>query len=241
MTVKNDSQIPRLLLEDGSRGQNPYAEDLAKPVTVLMGLAGFVLLLACANLVNLLLARTGARQCEMSVRLALGARRGRILRQMFSESLLLSMLGGAAGLLLAYVGRNAIPRMMTDPWGQLPFEGSIGWGLFAFASAISIATGLLFGLAPAWQASRVHISSGLKDGAQTATRRHKGFAGRAIVVVQIPLAMLLLVGAALFVRTLINLGHAHLGFNPDHLLLFDIEPPSARLSGGQGRRTASST
>jgi predicted permease len=147
---------------------------------------------------------------------------------MFTESLLLSMLGGAAGLLLAYVGRDAIPRMMTDPWGQLPFEGRIDWGIFAFASAISIATGLLFGLAPAWQATRVHISSGLKDSAQTATRRRKGFAGKAIVVVQISLAMLLLVGAGLFVRTLVNLGYAHLGFSPDHLLLFDIEPPSAR-------------
>ena len=116
--------------------------------------------------------------------------------------------------------------MMTDPWGQLPFEGRIDWGIFAFASAISIATGLLFGLAPAWQASRVQISSGLKDSAQTATRRRKGFAGKAIVVVQISLAMLLLVGAGLFVRTLVNLGYAHLGFRPDHLLLFDLEPPS---------------
>jgi predicted permease len=227
VAVKKDAKMPRLMVRDGKRGQDQEAQ-MSKAVYVLQGLAGFVLLLACANLANLLLARTGARQCEMSVRLALGARRGRILRQMFSESLLLSMLGGAAGLLLAYVGRNAIPRMMTDPWGQLPFEGSIDWGIFAFASAISIATGLLFGLAPAWQASRVHISSGLKDGAQTATRRRKGFAGKAIVVVQISLAMLLLVGAGLFVRTLVNLGYAHLGFSPDHLLLFDIEPPSAR-------------
>jgi predicted permease len=227
VAVKKDAKMPRLMVRDGKRGQDQEAQ-MSKPVYVLQGLAGFVLLLACANLANLLLARTGARQREMSVRLALGARRGRILRQMFTESLLLSMLGGAAGLLLAYVGRDAIPRMMTDPWGQLPFEGRIDWGIFAFASAISIATGLLFGLAPAWQATRVHISSGLKDSAQTATRRRKGFAGKAIVVVQISLAMLLLVGAGLFVRTLVNLGYAHLGFSPDHLLLFDIEPPSAR-------------
>jgi predicted permease len=227
VAVTKDAKMPRLMVRDGKRGQDQEAQ-MSKPVYVLQGLAGFVLLLACANLANLLLARTGARQCEMSVRLALGARRGRILRQMFCESLLLSMLGGAAGLLVAYLGRNAIPRMMTDPWGQLPFEGRIDWGVFAFASAISIVTGLLFGLAPAWQASRVQISSGLKDSAQTATRRRKGFAGKAIVVAQIALAMLLLVGAGLFVRTLVNLGYAHLGFNPDHLLLFDIEPPSAR-------------
>jgi predicted permease len=227
VAVKKDAKIPRLMVRDGKRGQDQEAQ-MSRPVYVLQGLAGFVLLLACANLANLLLARTAARQREMSVRLALGARRGRILRQMFTESLLLSMLGGAAGLLLAYVGRNAIPHMMTDPWGQPPFEGRIDWGVFAFASAISVATGLLFGLAPAWQATRVHISSGLKDNAQTVTRRRKGLAGKAIVVVQISLAMLLLVGAGLFVRTLVNLGYAHLGFSPDHLLLFDIQPPSAR-------------
>jgi predicted permease len=232
VAVKKDARIPRLMVRDGKRGQDQEAQ-MSKPVYVLQGLAGFVLLLACANLANLLLARTGARQREMSVRLALGARRGRILRQLFTESLLLSMLGGSAGLLLAYVGRNVIPRMMTDPWGQPPFEGRIDWGIFAFAAAISIATGLLFGLAPAWQATRVHISSGLKDSAQTTTRHRKGLAGKAIVVVQISLAMLLLVGAGLFVRTLVNLGYAHLGFSPDHLLLFDIEPPSARYQAGK--------
>jgi predicted permease len=228
VNVKKDAKMPRLMVRDGRRGQNQEAE-MSKPVYVLQGLAAFVLLLACANLANLLLARASARQREMSVRLALGARRGRILRQMLTESLLLSLLGGAAGLVLAYVGRNAIPRMMTDPWGQLPFDGRIDWGIFAFAVAISVATGLLFGLAPAWQATRVHISSGLKDSAQTVTHRRRGIGGKTMVVVQVSLAMLLLVGAGLFVRTLLNLGYAHLGFNPDHLLLFDIEPPATRF------------
>jgi predicted permease len=232
LVVKKDARMPRLMVRDGKRGQDKE-EQMSKPVYVLQGLAGLVLLLACANLANLLLARTAARQREMSVRLALGARRGRILRQMFTESLVLSLLGGAAGLLLAYVCRNAIPHMMADPWGQLPFDGRIDWGIFAFAAAVSIGTGLLFGLAPAWQATQVRISSSLKDSAQTASRRRKGLGGKTMVVVQVSLAMLLLVVAGLCVRTLVNLGYAPLGFNPDHLVLFDIDPHATRYSAGK--------
>ena len=102
------------MLEDGSRGQNPNADDLTKPVAVLMELAVFVLLLACANLANLLLARAGARQREMSVRLALGAGRARILRQIMTESLLFSFLGGIAGVALAWAVRSFIPRLLSE-------------------------------------------------------------------------------------------------------------------------------
>ncbi len=110
---------------------------MAKPIYVLMGLAGFVLLLACANLANLLLARGSARQREMSVRLAMGAGRRRILRQMLTESLLLSAMGGAAGLLLAYGARNIIPRLLADPWGPPAFNATFDWRIFAFTAAVS--------------------------------------------------------------------------------------------------------
>ncbi|HTZ88892.1 MAG TPA: ABC transporter permease, partial [Alloacidobacterium sp.] len=113
VTVGKDDEVPQLLLEDGSRGQNEIGNDLANPIYVLISLAGFVLLLACANLANLLLARASSRQREMSVRLALGAGRMRILRQMFTESLLLSVSGGAVGLLLGYLGRNALPHLLS--------------------------------------------------------------------------------------------------------------------------------
>jgi predicted permease len=228
MPVKKGDKIPRLLLTDGSRGQNPAAEDLAKPITVLLGLGGFVLLLACANLANLLLTRASARQREMSVRLALGAGRGRILRQMMTESLMLSLLGGAAGLVLAYAVRNALPRMISDSWAPQAFSARFDWRIFAFAAGVSILTGLVFGLAPAWEATRVQVSSGLKDSAQTATRRRRGLAGKAIVVVEVALSMLLVVGAGLFVQTLVQLGHARLGFNPANLLLFELQPPQTR-------------
>jgi predicted permease len=231
MTVKKDREIPQLRLENGSRGQNPNADDMTKPVAVLMGLAGFVLLLACANLANLLLARAGARQREMSVRLALGASRGRILRQMLTESLLLSLTGGATGLLLAFAVRNGIPRLLSDSWNPPAFSAKFSWPIFAFAAAISILTGLIFGLAPAWQSTRVQVSSGLKDSGQTVTHRRRGLAGKSIVVVQVALSLLLVVVAGLFVQTLMRLGHAPLGFRSHNLLLFGVELPQTRYPG----------
>jgi predicted permease len=231
MTVKKDSQIPRLMLEDGSRGQNPNAEGLTKPVEVLLGLAGFVLLLACANLATLLLARAGARQREMCVRLALGAARQRILRQVMTESLLLSLTGGFAGLLLAATVRNGIPRLMSSSWTPPAFRASLDWHIFGFAAGLSIATGLIFGVIPAMHATRVEVSSGLKDAAQTATHRRRGLAGRSIVVLQVALSMLLVVGAGLFVQTLMRLGRAPLGFQSHHLLLFSVELPETQYPG----------
>jgi predicted permease len=231
MPVTKDSRIPRLLVTDGSRGQDPNAEGLAKPIFVLLGLGGLVLLLACANLANLLLARASARQREMNVRLALGAGRWRILRQMMTESLMLSLLGGVAGLVLAYAVRNAIPRMMSNSWAPVGFSARFDWRIFGFAAGVSIVTGLIFGLAPAWEATRVQANSALKDSAQTVTNRRRGLAGKTIVIIEVALSMLLVVGAGLFVQTLIQLGHSGLGFRPQNLLLFELQPPQTRYHG----------
>ena len=228
-TMQTDGKMmPRLLMMDGSRGQNPDGESLSKPIYVLLGLAGFVLLLACANLANLLLARGSARQREMSVRLAMGAARWRILRQVLTENLMLSLAGGASGLALAYAVRNAIPRMLANTWDPPAFAARFDWRIFGFALLVSIATGLVFGLGPAWAATRVEVSSALKDAAQTATHRRRGLAGRSIVVVQVAMSMVLVVGAGLFVQTLLGLAHTQLGFNPDHIMLFGIAPPQAK-------------
>jgi len=228
----NGRVLPRLLLMDGSRGQNPSAEDLAKPLYVLMGLAGFVLLLACANLANLLLARASARQREMSVRMAMGAGRWRVVRQMLTESLLISAIGGGTGLGLAYAVRNGIPKLLSRAWTPPAFSATFDWRIFGFAVAISLATGLVFGLAPAWVATRVDVSSGLKDSAQTSTHRRRGLAGNALVALQVGLSMLLVVGAGLFTRTLMELGHTKVGFRSDNLLLFSLVPPQARYPQG---------
>jgi predicted permease len=232
MPVKKDSVLPRLLLRDGSRGQNPNTDELEKPVYVLMALAGLVLLLACANLANLLLARVGARRQEMSVRLALGAGRWRILRQMMTDSLLLSLMGGATGLLLAWAMRNVLPRMLADSWGPPAFAAKFSWPIFFFAAAMSIVTGLVFGLGPAWQATRVQVGSSLKDSGPTLTRRRRGLSGKAIVAFQVALSMVLVTGAGLFVRTLTRLEGARLGFRSNNLLLFNMQLPATRYPKG---------
>lgn len=230
-TVAADETIPRLQLVDGSRGLH-FADDMfRKPIYVLGALTGFVVLLACANIANLLLARGAQRQREMSVRLALGAGRRRILRQLLTESLLLAALGGAAGLLLAYAGRNILPSLLTNAWERNDFNTPIDWTVFAFTAAITLITGVLFGLAPALMAARAEVSSSLKESAQSATRRRKGFGGKAIVSFQIALSTLLVLGAGLFLRTLIKLNSVDVGFEADNLLLFDISPPESRYPG----------
>jgi predicted permease len=200
---------------------------------VLMALTGFVLLLACANIANLMLARGAQRQREMSVRLALGASRGRILRQLLTESLLLAMIGGVGGLVLGYLGRNAIPRLLTNPWEASSFEVHFDWGVFGFSAAVTIVTGILFGMAPAWLAARAEVSSSLKESAQTATRRRKSLGGKSIVAFQIALSTLLVVGAGLFLRTLFALDSIDVGFRTDHLILFEVAPPALRYAKGK--------
>jgi predicted permease len=234
MTVKTGDTLPHLDLEDGSRGLGLAARTFRKPVYVLMALTGFVLLLACANITNLLLARSEQRQREIGVRLALGAGRGRVLRQLLTESLLLAGIGGAGGLFLGYLGRNVIPKLMANAWDQKGVVVPIDWGVFGFATAITLLTGVVFGVAPAWLAARGELSGGLKERAQTLTRRRKGLAGKAIVAFQIALSTLLVVGAGLFLRTLFALNSVDVGFKSDHLILFEVAPPARRYGPGKG-------
>ena len=231
--VQKDASMPDLVIESGSKGLAAATHNYAKPIYILSVLTGFVLLLACANLANLLLARSAARQREMSVRLALGASRARVLRQVLTESLLLSSLGGIAGFALGYLGRDIIPHLLSSAWRPAPLTARFDLRIFAFTAAVSILTGIVFGLAPAWQATRTDVNTALKDAAPSATRRRKGLAGKSIVVFQVALSMLLVVGAGLFARTLINLNTTSLGFDPHNLLLFSIQAPPARYPAPQ--------
>ncbi|MGA2537541.1 MAG: ABC transporter permease [Terracidiphilus sp.] len=226
MTVSAGDSMPRLAIVNGSRGLHFSEQRFKKPLYILLGLTGFVILLACANIANLLLARGAQRQREMSVRLAMGAGRSRIVRQLLTESLLLAAMGGALGLVLGYFGRNILPNLLTNAWERRDINTPFSWPVFAFAAAVTLATGILFGLAPALYASRTELSGSLKDTAQQATRRRKGLTGRSIVSFQIALSTLLVIGAGLFARTLIALDNVKIGFNADHLLLFQIAPPA---------------
>jgi predicted permease len=233
MAVKKGEDIPRMELRDGSRGLFEEHEKYGKPMAILMAFVGLVLLLACANIANLMLARGAERQREMSVRLALGAGRMRILRQMLVESLLLAAAGGACGCVLAYLGRNAIPKMLENAWERNGLQVHFDWGIFAFTAAVTIATGVLFGLAPAIAAARANVSYGLKSAALTATRRRKGVSGRTLVGFQIALSTLLVISAGLFLRTLAGLRSVDVGFRTDHLLLVDLNAPHPRYSQGK--------
>lgn len=222
-----------LQFEPGDRGLDYLRGQFLRPSYVLLALAGLVLLLACVNLANLLLARAAARQREMSTRLALGAGRGRILRQVLTESLLLSGLGGAAGLLLGFLGRNLLPRLLDQSWRPQAMQVDFDWRVLGFTTGISLATGILFGIAPAWQAMHAESGTALKDAEHASQGRRRMRLGKGLVIFQIALSAILLIGAGLFVRTLENLSKTPLGFRSDHVLLFELNPPRARYTEAQ--------
>ncbi len=224
MPIRPREDIPVLDLRDGSRGLFTQQKTFAKPMAVLLTMVGFVLLLACVNIANLMLARGTRRQREMSVRFALGAGRARIIRQMLVESLLLSSLGGAGGLIFGYIGSNLIPLLIENGWERAEFHIHFDWAVFAFTAIVTLTTGILFGLAPAFAAARAKVSAGLQESSQSVTRRRKGLGGKSLVGFQVALSTLLVIGAGLFLRTLSGLKSVNVGFRTDHLLLAEVDP-----------------
>jgi predicted permease len=227
--VKNDQPHVRLLT--GSRGLDDLHGQFGKPLYVLVALAGLVLLIACANLANLLLARATTRQREISVRLALGAGRWRITRQMLTEGLMLALIGGAAGVATGYWARNALPSVLRPEWEPQQLQGDFDWRVICVSLALALLTGILFSLAPAWHGSRTEVNVALKDGSRSTMSLPKLLASKSLVVFQVCLSVLLLIGAGLFIRTLSNLQSAELGFHPERLLLFNVDPPRTRYAG----------
>jgi len=233
MPVRPIEDLPKLDLRDGSRGLFYQQRTFAKPMAVLLTMVGFVLLLACANIANLMLARSTQRQREMSVRLALGAGRIRIARQMLVESLMLAALGGLGGMALGYLGSELIPKLVDNAWERNQFQIHFDWKVFSFTAGVTILTGILFGLAPAFAAARTKVSSDLKETSKSMSRRRKGWGGRSLVGFQIALSTLLVIGAGLFLRTLASLNAVDVGFRTDHLLLAEVSLPHKEYPDGK--------
>ncbi|MGA8940801.1 MAG: ABC transporter permease [Acidobacteriaceae bacterium] len=228
MSLKKDDTMPHLQLSDGSHGNSMPRLEEHQQIYLLLGFAGLVLLLACANIANLMLARATGRQREMSVRMALGAGRSRILRQVLTESLLLSAMGGIAGLLLGYFGRNLLPWLNSSGWRGDQMAVAFDWRVFGFTSAVTLLTGVLFGIAPAWRATRAEINTALKEGTRGASRRRTAWSGKTIVGFQLALSTVLIISSALFLRTVLNLYAVNPGFRTDNLLLVGVNPPEKR-------------
>ena len=218
-------QYPRLYADPGGQGEMFRRRYYGPSLYLLMGVVGLVLLIACANVANLLLSRAAGRQKEIGLRLALGASRWRLIRQLLTESVLLSLLGGLLGILFAIWIKDGL--LAVEGWGGSSLsalEPQLDWRVLGFTIGLSLLTGIIFGLAPAWRTTRVEVTPSLKESGRSSSSVHRSLLSRGLVVVQVALSLLLLVGAGLFVRTLINLQRVDPGFNTQNLLLFEVQP-----------------
>ena len=214
-----------LLLISGAHGRLVLQEGVQTPLLVLMSMVGLVLLIACANLAGLLVARGEARQREIGVRLALGATRARLIRQLLTESLLIATAGGAAGIALAWWCLNALEAAIPQDYGMRALANSLDFRVLWFAITLTLTTTILFGFAPAMRASRLDLQGTLKDqGSNVSEGRSNVGLRKVLIVSQVALTALLLAGAGLFARTLVNLEHAHLGVDTSHVLQFSVKP-----------------
>jgi predicted permease len=216
--------------------KEPLVGDVRGTLLLLLGAVGVVLLIACANVANLLLARSAARTREFSIRAALGAGRGRIVRQLITESVLLSILGGVLGLAAAKWGLSVA---LTTLAADLPRGDNIhlNASVLFFALGLSLSVGILFGLAPALRSSKADLQPSLKEGGRGSTGRHHR-TQRVLVVVQIALTLVLLAGAGLLFRTIQQLWKADLGFESQHVLTFQVGLSFSAISTGASVRAA---
>ncbi|HLN03888.1 MAG TPA: ABC transporter permease [Bryobacteraceae bacterium] len=230
-------------VKDGSKGESNLRTQLSITLIVLMSAVGLVLLIACANVATLLLARAAARRREIAVRLSIGAGRARLVRQLFTESLLLAVVGGFAGVLLARWGAALLVASISGDSPEVLAGVNADVHILSFALAVTIVAALLFGLAPAMQATRVDLTTALNDASRSSQGRRSQMAGRLLIAAQVALTVVLLIGSSLFVRTLRNLESLDIGFNREHTLLVNFDfggdyrgAKLAKLAGDLERR-----
>ncbi len=219
------ANLPALILNPGAAGLGSLRRRYSKALYVLLMMVGLILATACANIANLLLARAAARRSEMAVRLSLGARRFRVVRQLLTESVMLASLGGALGILFAIWGVRWLTFLLSKGQENFTLHAELNWNVLGMTAALSVICGLLFGLAPAIQSTRQDVMPTLKTGFGGGPRRR---AQHVLVVAQIALSFLLLFAAGLFLRTLNNLHSVQLGYTRENILLFSL---NARQAG----------
>ncbi len=230
----------KFTVEPAGAGLSTILRDkFAKPLLAMMAVVGLLLLIACTNLANTLLARAAGRRHEMAVRISLGAGRLRLVRQVLTEALLLSAAGGLLGIFLAYFGADALLRIMTSgrPIIGMPPHIEIqvhpDMRVLLFTGAVALLTGVLFGLAPAWNAFAFAPAPSLRDSGGAGATRFQRLFGKSLVVAQVALSVVLLSAAGLFIANLSDLEHADLGFRRDHVLLMTLDPSRSGYSRDQ--------
>lgn len=235
-------RFPDALPPDGSFSVEPIREVLVRDVRssllVLTGAVGFVLLIACANVANLLLARATGRRREMAIRAAIGGSRGRLIRQLLTESVVLSLAGGALGLLLGIVGIRALLAINTADLPLIGDDGSqvgMDWRVLGFTIAISLGTGILFGLIPALQSSRTDLTTALKESSgRSGTGFRQNKARSLLVVTEVALALVLLIASTLLIRTAVALSRVDPGFDAKHVLTMQMSLTGPRFLKSEG-------
>jgi predicted permease len=215
---------PQLGALSGSRGEMTGRRFFVKPLRLLLGVVAVVLLISCANVGNLLLVRASSRQKEIAVRLAMGASRWRLIRQLLTESVLLSALGGSVGILIALGIKDSLISVGDWAGRENSINPRLDLRVLAFTFGLSLLTGIVFGIVPALRATQVDLTPSLKDTGRGSSATTRSLLSRSLIVAQVSLSLLLLIGAGLFVRTLINLQRVEPGFKEENLLLFNIDP-----------------
>jgi predicted permease len=227
-------EATRLRFEPGSQGLAALRKQFSKPLLVLVVIVALLLLIACANVANLLLARANSRQKEVALRLALGAERLRVVRQMFTESMLLAMAGGALGVLLAFWGCTLLLELLSSSSSPVLLTVTPNIRVLGFTFLVSILAAIVFGLAPAWWSPQIELTQKLREAGQNVgTSQQRSKLGDVLAVGQIALSLMMLVGASLLLLTLRNLRDLDPGFNRENVLLISLDPGMVGYSAPQ--------